>query len=55
MISTENITLVAESSSWWRTVYYCEYCWDELEYERVQHAEVHSYSYKPSPLFYDDE
>lgn len=49
-------TMIAdhESSSWRRTVYYCEYCWDEMENERTQYAEVHSYSYKPSPLFYDD-
>lgn len=48
-------TMIADhESSWRRTVYYCEYCWDEMENERVQYAEVHSYSYKPSPLFYDD-
>lgn len=49
-------TMIAdlESSSWRRTVYYCEYCYDETQNERVDYAEIHSYSYKPSPLFYDD-
>lgn len=49
-------TMIVDNDGYPRygTRYYCEYCWDEQEGERTTTAEVHSYSYKPSPLFYDD-